>query len=122
MGRKNVWWVIIFTVVILACTLYMFLFSKKDNPKSADIYVGDELVKHIEDISSDELQWFRVETENGYNKVCWQNNEIWVEESDCKNQVCVHMKKISRGGETITCLPHHLSVTVEAERGVDFVQ
>lgn len=116
MGRKNVWWVIIFTVVILACALYILLFSKKDNPKSADIYVGDELVRHIEDISSDELQWFTVETENGYNKICWQNNEIWVEESDCKNQVCVNTGKLSSENASIICAPHKVVVTVSSKQ------
>lgn len=115
MGRKNVMWVIIFTVVILMCIAYMFIFSKKDNAKSADIYFGDELVKHIDDIATDEQQSYELKTEYGYNKICWQSGEIWIEESDCKNQICVNTGKLSSENGSIICAPHKVVITVSSQ-------
>ncbi len=47
------------------------------------------------------------------NTVVIENGFVYVSEASCKNQVCVHHKKISKKGEVIACLPHKLSVEVE---------
>ena len=63
----------------------------------------------------------RIETEYGYNILVIENGCADVTEADCKNGICVRSPKIKNSGETITCLPHHLSVTVEGG-DIDFVQ
>ena len=43
-------------------------------------------------------------------------------DADCPDKLCVRQGKISRNGETITCLPNKLTVTVIDEKGeVDLV-
>lgn len=48
-----------------------------------------------------------------YNKLVILNGEASIVEANCKNQFCVHSKAISHNGETITCLPHKIQITIE---------
>ena len=51
---------------------------------------------------------------SGSNTVTIENGEVCVSEATCKNQVCVHHDRISRGGESIVCLPNRLMVRIDA--------
>ena len=44
------------------------------------------------------------------NTVIIQNGEVFMESSNCKNQICVKHKKISRSGESIICLPNKVII------------
>lgn len=46
---------------------------------------------------------------------------IAVTESDCPNRDCVHTGVITRGGESIVCLPAHIVVRLLADGGTDAV-
>ena len=39
--------------------------------------------------------------------------EVWVESADCPTQDCVHTGHISRGGQSIVCLPARVIVRLE---------
>ncbi len=52
-----------------------------------------------------------VELEN--NTVVILNGEVKMKNADCKNQICVHHKKISKTGETIVCLPNRVVVEIK---------
>lgn len=112
MGKKNVIWVIIFTVIVAACLISIHIITNNTVKVSAEIYVSDQLVKRIDDISSSEKQTYKVSNEYGENVICWQNGSIWIESSNCKNQICVLHGKISSAGTSIICAPHKLAVTL----------
>lgn len=44
------------------------------------------------------------------NVVRIQGGQVSMEESNCKNQLCVHQGAISRSNQTIVCLPHRVVV------------
>lgn len=48
---------------------------------------------------------------------------VWMETADCPTRDCVHTGKISRSGQSIVCLPAHVSVQLAGETadGVDAV-
>lgn len=48
----------------------------------------------------------------GENRIKTSGGYVWIDEADCKNQICVQTGKVSRPGDTIVCLPHHLVVQV----------
>ncbi len=58
-----------------------------------------------------------IQTKKGYNVICVTDGQVYVKEADCANQVCVNTGEISVKGEVIACLPHGLTVTVEASEG-----
>ena len=59
----------------------------------------------------------------GSNILVIENGEAWLSEADCPDHLCVKTGKIRYNGQTITCLPNRLTVTVEGgeSNGVDFV-
>ena len=68
----------------------------------------------------------RVVESNGYTLyIHLTDTEVWVESSDCPTQDCVRTGHISRGGQSIVCLPARVIVTleggVETDSGVDAV-
>lgn len=55
-----------------------------------------------------------------------EEGAVWVEESDCPTGDCVHTGRITRGGQSIVCLPARVVITLtgasgEAPDGVDAV-
>ncbi|MBO4359557.1 MAG: NusG domain II-containing protein [Eubacteriaceae bacterium] len=55
----------------------------------------------------------------GYNMLVVENGTAQVCEADCPDLKCVHMKKISRDGECIICLPHKLVIQVHSSEKSD---
>lgn len=58
----------------------------------------------------------------GTNTLIIKDGKAYMADADCPDKLCVRQGKIHRSGETITCLPNKLTVTVIEEEGeVDFV-
>ena len=59
----------------------------------------------------------------GSNVLVIENGEAFLSEANCPDLLCVKQGKIRYTGQTITCLPNRLTVTVEGGEsdGVDFV-
>ena len=60
-----------------------------------------------------------IETENGTNTLVINDGFAYISEADCKNQICVRHKKISKNGESIICLPHKVVITVVDKNAKD---
>ena len=48
----------------------------------------------------------------GTNVLRIENGKAYLISADCPDHLCVHQGKIDQHGETITCLPNRLTVTV----------
>lgn len=112
MKSRNFVWASIFLSLIILCVVWAW-FNGRRSESSAVIYCDDKIIKRIDDLFVDEVQYETIRSENGYNKIAWCNGEIWVEESDCENQTCVHFGKLSSSGLSIVCAPHRLVITIE---------
>lgn len=53
------------------------------------------------------------------NVITIKNGAATMTEADCPDLICVRHKSIKRTGETIVCLPHQLSLSVEGGVSVD---
>ena len=58
-----------------------------------------------------------LDTPNGHNIMRISGGQVSVTEADCPNGDCVAFGAISRQGQIIICLPHHLAITVEDAEG-----
>lgn len=58
-----------------------------------------------------------VESSYGRNVIHIDHDHAYMQESDCPDQICVQMSKISEPGEIIVCLPHRLIIIVTGESG-----
>ncbi|MCR4893127.1 MAG: NusG domain II-containing protein [Eubacteriales bacterium] len=57
--------------------------------------------------------------EKDYNILVISGGKAWVSEASCPDLKCVHMKKISRDGECIICLPNRLIIQVHSDKDSD---
>lgn len=54
---------------------------------------------------------------SGFNLVRVQSGTVCIADADCPDRTCVRMGVISRTGETLVCLPHRLTITLEGAAG-----
>ena len=60
--------------------------------------------------------------ELGHNTLVIQDGYAYILDADCPDQQCVQQGKISRGGQSIICLPNKLVIEIEGgENTVDGV-
>jgi len=52
------------------------------------------------------------ELNGGTNILRIEGGKAYLTDADCPDHLCVNQGKISKSGETITCLPNRLTVTV----------
>lgn len=58
----------------------------------------------------------------GTNILCIKDGEAYLVDANCPDKLCVHQGAIDKSGETITCLPNKLVVTVYgADNNVELV-
>ena len=76
--------------------------------------------KVIAQLPLEEDTRYKVESDGHYNVVCIENGKVFVEEADCKNQLCVKQGKVQYAGQSIICLPHALVVEIVGD-GLDAV-
>lgn len=70
--------------------------------------------------SLDENARFNVESNDIMLTVVIENGCVWVDNSNCPEQVCVINGKISRVGQTIACVPARLLIKIIGEGDNDY--
>ena len=99
-------------VLTLAAVIFLVcLFFTADDGNCAVITVDGEVYAKL---PLDENTELLVSTEYGENLVAVRDGKVYVTDADCPDKICV------RSGEatpmnSIVCLPHKLTVSVEAE-------
>ena len=61
------------------------------------------------------------ELNGGTNILHIEDGKAWLIDANCPDKLCMNQGKISYNGETITCLPNKLTVTVTGAED-DFVE
>ena len=117
--KKEIIAVLVLVLVAVVSFVCIRLFAEGKG-RSVKVYVDSKLSKTF-DLGSDR-EYF-IETNYGYNLLIIKNNRVRILDADCPNKICVDKGYISKNGESIICLPHHVVVTVESdeEKTVDAV-
>lgn len=104
-------------LILLLAIVIMFLFVLQYITGSKGAYVTiTQDGKVIGNYSLYEDKTFTVYTSDHHkNTICIQNGQVWIDDADCPDGLCVKQGVISRNGESIICLPHKLVITVETD-------
>lgn len=101
---------IIIAILIIAIVLCCIFALPTEQGKSVIIYKsGKEIGRYS--LTNDR----NVELLDGKMLISIENKTCFVKYSDCKNQICVKSKSISKSGERIVCLPNAVSIVVTGE-------
>lgn len=104
-------------LILLLAIVIIFLFAMQRITGSKGAYItitqnGTVIGKY----SLYENETFTIYTsDNHLNTICIDNGQVWIEDADCPDGLCVKQGAISRNGESIICLPHKLVITVETD-------
>ena len=110
-------------LVLLAVILIGFLVVRLQRQKDAftvDVSVDGTTVATYR--LDEEIDTWIDGYQGGQNHLVIQDGCARIEEADCPDKLCVKAGKIQYTGQTITCLPNRLTVTVVGrDGGVDLV-
>ena len=95
--------IIILSVLLLALISSVLAFSQKSG-KTVTVKENNKTVYSGSLYETIRLAGNTVEIKNG---------KVRVSSADCKNQICVNHKPISKKGESIICLPNKVLAEVE---------
>ena len=109
--RKKEIIAVLILVLIAVVSFVCIRFFVEGEGKYVKVYVNEKLTKTF-DLTKDR-EYF-IETKFGYNLLIIKNERARILDADCPNKICVNKGYISKNGESIICLPHHVVVTVES--------
>lgn len=89
---------------IIASVLFVFPFSKT---ASRVVITQNNKIVYNQSIGKDNV------VNTGDNVIVIENNIVYMQSANCKNQICVNSGKISKKGEKIVCLPNKVIVEIK---------
>lgn len=102
---------ILISVLVLIAVISLVLFftlSEKEN-LTVLIYENNELIYEGDMEEEKEITCNQV-------TIIINKDGVYVLQSNCKDQICVHQGKIHRAGQTIICLPNQVVVRLEGRK------
>ena len=99
---------LLLTGVVIACVL---LLTAKPG-KTAVIRVEGQVVKELP--LDRDTEYIIESAGGGRNVLIIEDGSVRVSEADCPDELCVHMGKINRSGQSIICLPHKVVIEILA--------
>lgn len=113
--------ILIFSILLIACIgILIFYFMPKPQSGIVKIIENGKFVKQL---PLNEDTTYTHQTDRGTNTIEIKDNKVSVINADCKNHICMKHYAISKNGETIICLPHHLVILIQesTSSSADFV-
>lgn len=110
--------IVLASIIVISLVLF-FLTSqtlREAQNKYVSVQISGQEVQKISLKKEKELREYNFKTKLGTNKVLVKDGKVWVQESNCPDQICVHMAPIEKVGETIICLPHEFLVEIKADK------
>ena len=93
-------------VVAIAC-YFLIQVNKKEGTQVVVRIDGNEVARYSLSVDGE------YELNNGTNILCIKDGEAYLIDAKCPDHLCVKQGKIHYNGETITCLPYKLTITVD---------
>ena len=104
-------------VAVIAIAIAVLSLTKKDGDYVIVRVNGNEVAKYSLSQNGE------YSLNGGTNVLRIENGKAYLVSANCPDHLCVKQGKVDQNGETITCLPNRLTVTVysEAEGEVELV-
>ncbi len=99
----DIFLIVVLVVLIVLTTVY----ATKLDADTVEIFINGNL-KYRYNLSENRT----IILLDGKMKVIIFDSKVWVEESNCRDQICVHQSPISREGGMIICLPNQVVIKV----------
>ena len=108
--------VIVLLLAISVSTYFILNSGKKDIGDF--VYIEFSNVEYgVYDLNTDKI--ISIKANNAENIIVIKNSIVYMEYSNCSNQVCVLHKEISKDGEQIICLPNKILIEIRSKNKND---
>ena len=103
-------------ILILLCALGLWLVNRyvdgsETNRENLNVVV-EVKGQQVYSVPLSEDNELLASSELGENIIQIEEESVFVRESDCPNQICVHTVPITAPGQSIICLPHRMVVSI----------
>lgn len=115
MKKGDIKIIILVMIIVIISSVYMLINQSMKQSLILRI-TKDDVVLHEFKLSDSYENVIRIEDDGEINVVHISNGEVWIEEANCFNQVCVKEKPIDAAGEAIVCLPHKLIIEIVGKK------
>ncbi len=105
--------ILVFTAVI---ALTVFLFTRTFAGDASAVRLKVTAPSFEEHYSLDQQKLLEVPGPLGNTTVVISDGRAWIQDSPCKEKICIKMGKIKRPGEQAVCLPNRVIIEVEGNR------
>lgn len=104
----------IFSCSILIISILLILFTNKEKGSKVIINVDGTVTYYSLNVDQ--------EIDLGTNKVTIKDGYAYMEYADCPDKICIKQGKINKKGQTITCLPNKITVSIDNNDDIDIIQ
>ncbi len=116
MSQKR--WIIIFAVLIAAMAgIYLLLVHRGGGSRIAVIISEGETLYSIDLDKAKDEPIVIFDSSGGMNIIRTTDGEIFVEQADCPDGICMKHGPLEKGGTPIVCLPHKLVIRWAEDAG-----
>ncbi len=111
---RDIFGIVFVLFIVAVCILIRMIPADTSGTKYAEISVDGNVTFRME--INDETKRSEIPIDNGYDTVVvYENGEIGIQSCSCKEQICVHMGRISNVGTSIVCLPAKTVITIVSD-------
>lgn len=97
-------------LLVLVLVVLTVVFALQKGADTAEIYIDGELCYTLALGENKTLEIL-----DGKMKIVVEDGQIYVSESDCNEQLCVHASKLGSQGGVIVCLPNRVVIKVTSK-------
>lgn len=107
-------YITIVAIVFSAISIFFITSNKfiRDSGNKEMVITIDGDTYATEKIDDKLYREFKINSKYGKNIVVLDKGFVYMEESDCKDKICIKKGKISKTGDSIICLPNRLIVKI----------
>ncbi len=98
-------------VIIIIAAMFMLWSNSKNEAPQAVITVNGETVETL-DLKSVKEKRIIIPATSPKVTIIAENGEIWFEDAECEDKLCMASGRLSGHGDTAVCLPAKTAITV----------
>ena len=117
---KHKWDIILVAgIVFFGAVIALVVLLTRESGASVAVRVDGKVIETFD--LDQELRYEITGYSGGTNTLVISGGQVWLEDADCPDKLCVNMGKISSNGQSIVCLPHRVVIEISAEASEDDV-
>ena len=107
---------VIFICSILFISFLLFLFQNQNSGSFVCVNING--VTTYYDLNVDN----EIVLNGGSNTLVIKDGYVFMKNANCPDKICIKQGKINKKGETISCLPNKITISISSDDDIDIIQ